>query len=69
MPDKESSQPTQAAQRQKGDEQGQPSQMKQTNDESSQQLQSQPARRDWFTHSLWRENPFTLMQRLSAVAP
>jgi HSP20 family protein len=66
MPDKESSQPTQATQRQKGDEQGQPSQMKQTNDESSQQLPSPPARRDWFTHSLWRENPFTLMQRLSS---
>ena len=65
MPDKESSQSTQATQNQKGAEQGQPSQMKQTSDESSQQQQT-PARRDWFTHSLWKENPFTLMQRLSA---
>jgi HSP20 family protein len=63
MPDKESSQSTQATQ--KGAEQGQPSHMKQTSDESSQQQQT-PARRDWFTQSLWRENPFTLMQRLSA---
>ena len=65
MPDKESSQSTQATQRQqKGTEEGQSSQMKQVNDEASQQRQS-PVRRDWFAPSLWRENPFTLMQRLS----
>jgi hypothetical protein len=64
MPDKESSQSTQSAQRQKGTEQKQPLQEKQTNGKSGQQHQT-PARRDWFTPSLWMENPFTMMQRLS----
>jgi len=64
MPDKESSQPTQSTQRQRGAEQRQPPQGKQTNGELGQQHQT-PARRDWFMPSQWRENPFTLMQRLS----
>jgi len=64
MPDKESSQSTQSAQRQKGTEQKQPLQEKQTNGKSGQQHQT-PARRDWFTPSLWMENPFMMMQRLS----
>lgn len=64
MPDKESSQSTQSSQRQSGTEQGTSSQKKQTNDESRQQ--QTPARRDWSMPSLWREHPFSVMQRLSA---
>jgi len=65
MPNKESSQPTHSAQPQKGAEQKQPLQEKQTNGKSGQQHQT-PAHREWFMPSLWRENPFTMMQRLSA---
>ena len=54
MPDKEFP-PTQ---QQSGDEQGQPSQMKQENDKSGQQQQPS-ARREWSMPPLWKENPFT----------
>src|SRR6476659_4824200 len=61
MSNEESSQPMQ---RQRGAEQGQPSHGKQANGESSRQQQA-PAQRDWFVPSWWRENPFSMMQRLS----
>jgi HSP20 family protein len=64
MPDKDSSQPTQTPQRQKGSDSGQSSQTKQTGNEPS-RSQQVPSGRDWFTPSLWRENPFAMMQRLS----
>lgn len=63
MPEKEASQSAQPTQRQKRAEQGQISPTKQTNGKSSQS--QTPMRRGWFAPSLWRENPFALMQRLS----
>ena len=64
MQDKESPQPPQSTQQQSGAEQGQPSPMKQADDESAPHQQTS-THRDWSRSFPWKEHPSTVMQRLS----